>query len=147
MKLLTWLTLHWLDLLQSISIVGGLLFTGIALRTDARSRRLQSLFAITKNHREIWSECRDRAELGRILDPKANLATKPITEEERMFVTFLILHLKTAYEASRSCFYIPPEALSKDIASFFSLPIPKAVWTKAKEFQDKRFVTFVEQAT
>jgi len=47
--------------------VGGLLFTGITLRADAKAKRLQSLFTITQNHRQIWTEIHDRPELSRIL--------------------------------------------------------------------------------
>ena len=36
--------------------------------------------------------------------------------------------------------------LKDDIREFMSLPIPKAVWAKMKDFQDKEFVVFVESA-
>jgi hypothetical protein len=102
--------------------------------------------AITKNHREIWSEFYERPELSRILDPKADLAAKPVTNEEKLFVNFLIFHLNNSYQAIRDGLYHQPEGLKKDIASFFSLPIPQAVWAKAKKFQDRRFWAFVEYA-
>ncbi len=79
-----------------------------------------------------------------ILDPKAGLATKPLTNEERLFVNFLIFHLTNSYQAINDALYYQPERLQKDIAAFFTLPIPKAVWAKAKDSQDRKFVTFVE---
>jgi hypothetical protein len=42
-----WLRDHWFVLLQSAGIIGGLLFTGISLRIDARVRRVGNLLAIT----------------------------------------------------------------------------------------------------
>jgi hypothetical protein len=50
----------------------------------------------------------------------------------------------SVYRASRADLYIPPEALSKDIGSFFTLPVPKAVWAQVKELQDGKFVAFIE---
>lgn len=32
-----------------------------------------------------------------------------------------------------------------DVAWFFSLPIPKAVWEKLKPLQDEEFVAYVEE--
>jgi hypothetical protein len=34
--------------------------------------------------------------------------------------------------------------LRQDVRSFFSLPLPKAVWEKTKIFQNQDFVKFVE---
>lgn len=144
-SLLNLIAEHWFDALQTAGIVGGLFFTGVSLRTDAKAKRLQSLFTITKHHREIWSEFYERPELSRILDPKADLAAKPVTNEERLFVNFLIFHLNNSYQAINDGLYHQPEGLRKDIASFFSLPIPKAVWAKTKNFQDRNFVCFVEK--
>ena len=39
-----------------------------------------------------------------------------------------------------------PEGVERDIQAFFSLPVPKEVWNKFKEFQNADFVKFVESA-
>ena len=62
-----------------------------------------------------------------------------------MFVIFLILHLNSSYYAMRAGFFQKPQGLRKDIEIFFSLPIPREVWRKARIMQDERFVTFVER--
>ena len=36
--------------------------------------------------------------------------------------------------------------IHKDIERFFSLPIPRAVWEKVKDFQEEPFVRFVEKS-
>jgi hypothetical protein len=38
------------------------------------------------------------------------------------------------------------EGLRRDIAQFFSLPIPKSVWGKTKPFQNDDFAKFIESA-
>lgn len=42
--------------------------------------------------------------------------------------------------------YFTPEALRRDIREFFALPIPSDVWERAKVFQNREFVSFVETA-
>jgi hypothetical protein len=146
MAWLNWVAEHWLDLLQSAGIGGGLFFTAVTLRTDTKARRLQSLFTLTKSHREIWSEIYRRPDLSRILDPKADLAAQAVTKEETLFVNFLIFHLNNSYRAIQDDLYARPEGLNEDIKGFFALPIPKFVWSHAKNLQDRNFVAFVEDA-
>jgi hypothetical protein len=146
MELLNWIAVHGFDVLGAIGIIAGLLFTGFSFRQDAKVTRIQNLLTITRNHREIWSELYRQPELSRVLDPKADIVAKPITTAERLFVRFVILHLKSAFEAGRNGVYGAPAALREDTNSFFSLPIPKVVWDKAKAFQDSKFATFVEGA-
>jgi hypothetical protein len=39
---------------------------------------------------------------------------------------------------------VKPEDLRRDIAQFFSLPIPREVWEKINVLQNDDFVAFVE---
>lgn len=146
MELLNFVAAHWFDTLQTVAIVSGLLYTGSSFRTDIKAKRLQSLFTLTKHHREIWSELYSRPELSRILDPKADLVGRPVTNEERLFANFIILHLNNAYQAGRLGLYNRPDGLRADIAVFLDLPIPKSVWRKLKIYQDVDFELFVEKA-
>jgi len=141
--ILQWISAHWFDLLQTAGIVGGFIFTGITLREDTKVKRLQSLFTITKSHREIWSEIYQRPDLSRILDQTADVNAQPVTKEETLFVNFLIFHLNNSYQAICDGLYSRPEGLGEDIKSFFSLPIPRTVWEQTKKFQDRDFVAFV----
>jgi hypothetical protein len=129
---LPWLSQNWFALLQSAGIIGSLLFTGITLRDDVRSRRVGNLIAITGQHREIWGYLYSRPELTRVLDATTDLKRVPISEEEELFVTLLILHLNSSYQAMKSGMLVKPEGLHRDIRTFFSLPIPRLVWNKAK---------------
>ena len=43
--------------------------------------------------------------------------------------------------------YFVENGLREDVANFFNLPIPNAVWQEMKIFQDSDFVRFVEEAS
>jgi len=140
----SWLATNWFTLLQTVGIVAGFLFTGISLLIDSKVRRASNLISLTKNHRDIWSQFYRQPELTRILETSVDLKAEPISAMEERFVKLLILHLNSAYTVLQDGFVSKPENLSKDIQSFFSLPIPRKVWEKHKHFHDRRFVIFVE---
>jgi len=144
MAVLQWTGQNWFVILQSAGIIGSLLFTAISLRIDANVRRVSNLIAITHNHREIWTWLYARPELSRVIEENPHLTHAPITREEELFVSLLILHLSGAYQAMKHGMSVAPEALRKDIQLFFSLPIPKTVWEKSKPLQDQDFARFVE---
>ena len=87
-----WLSSNWFVLLQSLGIIGGLIFTGVSLWIDARVRRVSNLISLTNQHRDIWTEVYRRPALARVLDPHADTDLAPVTAEEEIFVTLLILH-------------------------------------------------------
>ncbi len=142
MGVFSWVSTHWLEILQSTSIVAGLLFTGYNIRADSRQRKIQSLFALTAAHRDIWSKLYEHPNLANILMPEAEALLASNSEE--LFVQMLILHLAASYRARKFGMYFEEEGLRMDVKQFFSLPIPKAVWKKSKEFQDSDFMAFVE---
>jgi hypothetical protein len=144
MEIWGWLAHNWFVCLQSVGIIGGLLFTGASLRIDAKARRISNLISITEHHRNLLAQVYSQPNLLRTLDETPNLHQKPVTEEERLFVILLIAHLNSAYHATKDGMLLKAGALSKDIRSFFSRPIPKAIWSDVKSFQDKDFVRFVE---
>jgi len=144
MGFLNWFRDNWFDLLQSLGIVGGLFFGGIALVIDAKVRRIGNLFTVTKQHREIWTTLYTRPELKRVVDASVDLTVRPISDEEELFVNLLILHLASSYRAAKAGMFLLRGELRADITAFFSLPIPRAVWERMKVFQDEKFVSFVE---
>jgi hypothetical protein len=144
MGLLLWVQDHWLELLQSVGIVGSLALTAIALRRDTGSRRITNLLELTKQHREIWITLYERPEFNRIMQATTN--TREATPEEELFVHSLILHLNAAYHAMKDKLFMPPEGLQKDIQRFFAKPIPKRIWEQTKVLHDRGFVRFVESS-
>ena len=140
-----WFVENWFELLSAVGIIGSLLFTATALRSDTKTRRIAHLLTVTTNHREIWKELYRHPQLARILKPSIDLARQPITAEEEQFVKFVILHLSSMYYAMRDELVIKLEGARRDAGLFFSLPIPQAIWEKIKVFQNDDFVAFVEE--
>jgi hypothetical protein len=144
MELSAWFTNHWFTVLQSMGIVGGLLFTGLALRLDAKSRRISNLIDLTDAHREIWSQLLRRPDLNRVLDASPELKGAAVSIPERIFVVLLITHLNCVYHSLEAKLSVKPEELRRDIRRLFARPIPRAVWAQVKSVQDGEFVQFVE---
>jgi hypothetical protein len=139
-----WISEHWVELVQSVGIIGGLLFGAYTTHKDEKARRIGNLIAVNEQYGRIWRELYERPELSRILDKDADLTKEPVSDEERLFVKMLILHLDTVRRATKAGMLVRIEGLRDDIRHFFALPIPKAVWEKIKPFQDRDFVRFIE---
>ena len=136
---------HWLDLLNAVGVVSSLLFTAFSLREETKTRRVGNLLTLTQNYREIWSTLFRYPQLGRVLDPRVDLLKHPATREEELLVNFVVQHLSAAYHAMRDGLFVRPEGLRRDVAWFFSLPIPRAAWEQFKPMQDEEFVRFIEK--
>ena len=135
-----------MGVLNAAGVIGSLLFTAFSFRDTQRERELGNLIALTQAHREIWLQFQSDAELVRILDRNADAASFPATAKEEFFITSLILHLYCAYRGIQRGMYPKLEGLQRDIREFYSLPIPSQVWERMKVFQDRDFVSFVDDA-
>ena len=140
-----WILQNWFNLFSAIGIIAGLWFTAFSLRSETKTRRVANLLTITANHREIWKEFLNNPKLARVRDAAADTAKQPVTDAERVFVTLVILHINSVYYAMSDQLVVKYEGLRRDIAQFFSLPIPKAVWEKTKQFQNDALVRFIEE--
>jgi hypothetical protein len=139
-----WISANWFSALSAIGIVASLVFTAVSFRSETKTRRIENLLTLTHNHRELWAELFRNPNLARVLDPVADLSKRPITRDESIYLNMVIQHLGSAYQAMKSGLVINPEGVRQDIRSFFSLPIPKAVWERIKDLQNADFVRFVE---
>ena len=146
MEVLHWLEEHFTVVLNGLGVIGGLLFTGFALRGESKARRMANLLTLTEHHRDLWTRLHDRPELSRVLSDTPDLQTRPVTEEEDMFVNLLIVHLNSTFLAIREGALLRPEHLKEAVRWLYSRPIPRAVWEKTKQFQDRAFVKFVEDS-
>lgn len=140
----TWLSAHWFDLFQTVGIIGGLVFTAYLTRVDERARQVANSIAINDHYSRLWQDFYSHPGFSRVLKQKADLAKKPVSEEEQLFVNLLIQHLSTVFRAVQSGMFVRIEGLQQDIRDFFALPIPGFVWERAKPFQDRGFVEFIE---
>ena len=142
--LYVWLDSNWFTLLQSLGIVGGLLFTTATLRRDRKGRRVTDLLTLTAQHRELWSEVHRRPELARVLRAEVDLIGSPITFAEQEFLNVVIVHFCLGWQLARAGSLVTMEAIKVDIRSFFAKPIPQRIWHETKGERDPQFVRFVD---
>lgn len=141
-----WLAENWFELFSSLGIISGLWFTAVSLRSETKTRRIANLLTITANYREVLKGFYNSPELARVIDPTANVAKKPVTPAEDFFVLMIISHISSVYEALKDELVTKQEGLRRDVRSFFSLPVPNAVWTKTKLLQNQDFAAFIESS-
>ena len=142
---LRWIIENGFTLLNAVGVVGGLLFTGISLHSETKTRRVANLLTLTQNHRALWSEYFRNPQLTRVLDATADTGKQPVNRDEEIFVNLVIQHLSSVFHALRDELVVKPEGLRRDVWWFFSLPIPLVVWERAKVLQNDAFIAFVEQ--
>lgn len=145
MGFLAWIADNWFTLLQSLGIIAGLVFTAVSYRIDARTRRTEHLFTVMEHYRDIWSVVYDRPTLSRVLSDSVDLDKAPVTDEEELLVLMLIFHLVTVFRSQKGGLLDHFEGLERDVCWFFSLPVPRLVWSKKKGWQDREFVRFVNE--
>jgi len=145
MEFWAWIGSHWLDLIQSGGIIAGFFAVRKALLWEARVRQVGNSITLTEHHRALWERLLADPQLGRIINPDADITKKPVTPAEEMFVTFLILHLSDTYYATEMGFWPRLTGLARDVQEVFSLPIPRAVWEKVKHLQESEFRNYIEQ--
>ncbi len=140
--------------LDTVGIIGGLVFTGFGLVLNAiatfrsiKSSKLLNYQEITKSHRELWKMTLDEPDkYSRVIEEKVNLKKKPITYYEHRFVHLLLLHMTTVFNFSKHSHLVEIEKMEFDIGEFLSFPIPHKVWKNTKSYFNKDFKKFVEQS-
>jgi hypothetical protein len=144
MGIAVWLGENAFNLLSAVGIIGGLWFTAISFRAEAKSRQVSNLLALTQNHQRLWQDFYHQPDLARVLEETVDLKRQPLKRTEEEFVNLVVQHLNGVYQAMKNGLLIKPEGLRREIWAFFSLPIPKAVWEKIKVVQNDDFTAFVE---
>jgi hypothetical protein len=139
-----WVANNWFSLLQSLGIIMGMLFTALSLRRSTKARKASDLLTLTKHHRELWSEVYQRPELRRILSTNVDLVASPITVVEQEFLNVVVVHFNTGWLLARDGSLLRIDGLEGDVRSFFSLPLPMAIWNQTRQNRDAEFVRFVE---
>lgn len=139
-----WILQNWFNLFSAIGIIASLWVAIFSLRADTKTRQIANLLTITANHREVWKEFQNNQKLARVCDSAADLTNQPVTDAEEIFVGTVIHHINAVFYAMSGQLVVKYEGLHRDVAQFFSLPIPKSVWKKTKQFQNSDFVNYVE---
>lgn len=146
MKILTILAENWFTLLQSVGIVGSLLLGVVSSRDNTRAKLAETFLTISSEHQKIWRDYYQNPDLRRVRESLVDLDVSPITLQERRFVQSVLVHVNAVFHARRLGSVIEPEGARADIRSFFSLPIPHAVYTDQKHLLDRAFVAYIEES-
>lgn len=139
-----WLAQHWFQAAETLGVVSSVLFASFSLRETHRTQKISNLFTLTHFHHELYGQLFDRPELRRVFRDDIDLVKHPITEDERLFMTLVILHADLALEAMHLRAIIPIEGLDRDLAALFRKPIPKSVWAELRPFQNRRLVNLID---
>lgn len=134
----------WFDFMETVGIVGSLIFTAISLRSEVKTQRIANLFAVTANHLEVWKIFLNNEKMARVFDETPDLVKHPVTPMEETFVALVIAHVSSVYYAVDHQLIVNPNGLRHDVGQFLSLPVPQAVWEKIKAVQNDDFAAFVE---
>lgn len=142
---------HWFEIIQTVGILTGFLFSVAGLAYTAFEFRRQTKSILTSNrlqivegHRQLTLFRLSNPGLSRIKQTKVNLQTKPITDLEADWLGLKFLHFSACFYAIQNGQYEKPERLTDDIRDFFNLPLPAAAWNRAKAFHNAAFVRYVE---
>jgi len=141
-----WLSQNWFNFSSTVGIIGSLWFAAVTLHSDTETRRVANLLTITANHREIWKEFFGKPELARVIEPSADVLKQPVTPAEKFFVNMIISHTSSVYEALKDELLVKQENLRRDVKTFFSLPVPNAVWSSTKLLQNQDFAAYIDSS-
>ena len=129
---------------QSVFIILAFLASAYAVYRQNKSTKITNLITITNNHRSIWTSIINDDDLKAAAREKS-FNPEEITDYQEMFIKFLIFHLFTMYEASKSDAIVPIEQVELDVSVFMSLPGPNHVWQKIKKYQNADFRNFIDK--
>ena len=142
----SWFQSNWSSLIGAAGIIGSLWFSAISVREDCRARQVANLLALDERHQALWGEAQQRQDLKRILSDRVDILARPLAPEEDVFLRRLILYFETGWRLEKIMDRGELRILASDAGEFFSLPLPRAVWEKTKQFRNPRFVRFVSRS-
>ena len=143
---LSWLEQNWLNLLQTLGIIGSGLLTTAAFHRETRARKLGYFLSLAQQHRELWNEAHRRPELARIFQREADLVANPVSVAESEFLNLVIVHFHTGWLFAKDTAFLDHETIATDARTFFTLPLPLAVWNTTRAARDPKFIRFMEEA-
>lgn len=143
---LEWLRNNWFNLTQSTGIIGGLLFTGLAIRQNILATRHSQDLALTQRHSELWSEVLRRPELARVVSSEVDLVAQPVTTAEEEYLNLVFIHFQTSWNLAAAGAVLNLQTLKLDAGHFFRLPVPNRVWRQMRGRYASEFVAFIDAA-
>jgi hypothetical protein len=142
-SLIKWFETNWFQGVQTFGIIAGFLISSWSMWKSTQARKISNYLLLTQYHRDIWGMTLEKPELNRIRTLYIDLDIHPITQQERQFILFVMLHASCAFEMQKNSQLLKIEALKADINGFLEYPIPKKVWDEIKTFFNESFVSYV----
>jgi len=139
-----WFRDNWFPVIQTLGIVGSLVFTALSIRQATNARKASDLLTLTEQHRHLWNEVYSRPGLTRIYEEKIDLLANPVTVAETLFLNEVIVHFHTGWQLSCHGSLLTLQAMKADARTFFKLPLPHAVWRQTTGTRDPKFVHFID---
>lgn len=144
--MISYLSDHWFDVVQTIAILATLLVTLATIRHQADQTKVANSLLITQHHREIWIAFLQDPDLARVFTKPIDLNSNPVTDKERTFVNLIFLHMSATLKAMRAGASFPVEALDNDVRDILSFPIPQQVWNDVKAYHDQLLLKTIDHA-
>ena len=136
---------HWFELIQTIAIVAGFLYTARTFSLETRVRKTEFIFLVNRAYREIWDSLDQNPQLARILDRSPDLDKQPITQAEERLILLVIHHLSAVHEAMTLGLYPMWSGIEEDIRQIFRLPIPRALLREFLPAQRPAFQSYLRR--
>jgi hypothetical protein len=142
----SWVNGNWFNVIQTVGIIGSLWVAAMAANRESRTKGIENLLSLCEHHRELWKEIPGQNDLVRIFQPDADTLLVPVTMAEAEFLNLVIVHFQTGWCIAKAGGFTTLAEMKADVRSFFTLPLPRAVWEKTKQNRNKEFVRFVEKS-
>jgi hypothetical protein len=142
----SWVDGNWFNVIQTVGIIGSLWVAAVAANRESRTKGIENLLSLSEHHRELWKEIPGQNDLVRIFQPDADTLLVPVTMAEAEFLNLVIVHFQTGWCIAKAGGFTTLAEMKADVRSFFTLPLPRAVWEKTKQNRNMEFVRFVEKS-
>ena len=142
----SWVGDNWFNIIQTAGIIGSLLMAAAAANREARAKEIENILTLSEHHRNLWTVIAQRPELERIFQTDVDVLKSPATVVEAVFLNEVVVQFLTGWRVATAGGVTTLGELAADVRGFFSLPLPRAVWERSKNYRNRRFVKFVEKA-
>jgi hypothetical protein len=138
---LSWVSVNWFALLQTIGIVGGLLLVMVQIRASTRQREMESLVEICGTNRELIGLAFSHPQLFAVLQDAKK--TDHVWEQYYLQLwlnQFALTHCYLKQAVLKGEF---KENLSRDVADFMSMENMRRHWQRCGKLYPASFQKFV----
>lgn len=144
-----WFVENWFNLLQTAAIVFSIFFAVWTLLLSQKKDRISNYISLVQSHRDLWRMLIEHPELASVANGEASrsrdFAEHPITDLERRFAIFRILHISMSYHLFRQGALPDSPKFSDEIKASFKNEILKRVWMEIRSYHDSKFVAFIDR--